>query len=314
MEPADPRKASAHQLYFGYPLEHVALLEKYRATELQPTPGCYTDYFGIRTRLSLFGFERTEWFEQNSGMLPFPDDSMHAETIEYLTCVRAVEMAGKRFCAVEFGAGWGPWITLCAVLAIRKGVRDVSLLAIEADRKKLDMMREHLTANGLPYDATARHPSGATVSTKVVHAGVAAKTGTISFAVADGVDWGGAVTEKAGREDYRGMRLDAVTVPALSVADALASYDRVDILHVDIQGAERAAIPAGIDVLDRKVRTLAIGTHSRLIEGELMEALSAHGWTLEYEKPCKLQHRKGVRLEGMTIVDGTQFWLNPRLT
>lgn len=313
MEPADPRKASAHQQYFGYPLEDVALLEKYRATDFAPTTGCYTDYFGIRTRLSLFGFEHTQWFEENSGMLPFPDDSMHAETIEYLACARAVEMGGPRFTAVEFGAGWGPWITLCAVFAIRRGARDISLLAVEADRKKLDLMREHLVSNGLPFDATARHASGATVSTKVVHAGVAARSGTISFAVSEGVDWGGAVTEKAGREDYRGMRLDTVTIPAVSIADALASHDRVDIVHVDIQGAERSAIPAGIDVLDRKVLTLAIGTHSRLIEGELMELLSAHGWTLEYEKPCKLQFRPGVTLEGMTVIDGTQFWINPRL-
>lgn len=313
MEPADPRKASAHQLYFGYPLEHVALLEKYRATDLQPTPGCYTDYFGIRTRLSLFGFERTEWFEQNSGMLPFPDDSVHAETIEYLACVRAVEMCRGHMTAVEFGAGWGPWITLCAVLAMRNGVRDISLLAIEADLGKLDLLREHLTANGLPYDSTARHSSGATVTTRVVHAGVAARSGTISFALAPGLDWGGAVTEKSQRKDYRGMQVDSVQVPALSVADALASLDRVDILHVDIQGGERTAIPAGIEVLDRKVRTLAIGTHSRLIEGELMEVLSDRGWKLEYEKPCRFEFRPGVTLEGMTVVDGAQFWINPRL-
>jgi FkbM family methyltransferase len=312
MQSPDPRKASVHQQYFGYPLEHVAMLEKYRAEPVPPTPGCYTDYFGIRTRLSLFGFEQTEWFEQNSGMLPFPDDSLHAETIEYLACARAVDQSSRRLAVVELGAGWGPWITLCAVMGLRKGVTEVELVAVEADRRKLELMRTHLSENGLPFDAAVRHPSGANVRMKCIHAGVAAKTGTISFSVGEGVDWGGAVSEKAGREDYRGLKLPAATIPAISIADATKELEAIDIMHVDIQGAERSAIPAAIDSLNRKVKFLALGTHSRPIEGEMVELFVANGWKLEYEKPCKMDFQPGISIEGMTKVDGLQFWMNPR--
>jgi hypothetical protein len=50
---------------------------------------------------------------------------------------------------------------------------------------------------------------------------------------------------------------------------------------------------------------VVIGTHSRPIEGKLIEHLNERGWILEFEQPCTFA------LEGSELpvrVDGCQGW------
>lgn len=67
-------------------------------------------------------------------------------------------------------------------------------------------------------------------------------------------------------------------------------------------------IPDTIDFLDEKVATILIGTHSRSIEGEIFNILTGKGWRLEVERPAILSIGKSID----TLVDGVQFWRNPR--
>ena len=60
---------------------------------------------------------------------------------------------------------------------------------------------------------------------------------------------------------------------------------------------------------------MMIGTHSRVIEGALIELLYANGWTLELEKPCRVVWSEHpVSQEAMTEVDGCQYWRRSRGT
>jgi hypothetical protein len=54
---------------------------------------------------------------------------------------------------------------------------------------------------------------------------------------------------------------------------------------------------------------MVIGTHSRQIEGRLLETLLQAGWQLEMERPALL----GVALMPSVHVDGVQGWRNLKL-
>lgn len=59
--------------------------------------------------------------------------------------------------------------------------------------------------------------------------------------------------------------------------NAVKRRPRVDILHSDIQGAESEVFHHAISLLNERVRRVVVGTHTRKIEGELMDLFSANG-------------------------------------
>ena len=67
--------------------------------------------------------------------------------------------------------------------------------------------------------------------------------------------------------------------------------------------------------LGKNVRAMMIATHSRVIEGGVMDLLGSLGWVLKREKPCRFR-MDDIPCEnwaGITQADGSQHWINPRL-
>jgi hypothetical protein len=86
------------------------------------------------------------------------------------------------------------------------------------------------------------------------------------------------------------------------------------MIHIDIQGGEYEVCRASIADLGERAKRVIIGTHSRKIDGDLVELFMREGWILEHEKPTKFTFRSNPpSLEAMTTVDGTQCWRNLRL-
>ena len=55
-----------------------------------------------------------------------------------------------------------------------------------------------------------------------------------------------------------------------------------------------------------------VGTHSRAIDGLIINTLTAAGdWALEIERPCYYDNRGGTLTP---VVDGVQGWKNKRLS
>ena len=105
-----------------------------------------------------------------------------------------------------------------------------------------------------------------------------------------------------------------VEVEIVSFRRVLGLQPLWDLVHIDIQGTEVELCRAFVDELSARVRYMVIGTHSRKIEGDLMDLLIRARWDLEHEKPARFVFRRGeTTLERMTIQDGTQVWRNPRL-
>jgi hypothetical protein len=105
-----------------------------------------------------------------------------------------------------------------------------------------------------------------------------------------------------------------IEVPVFGIIDLLELQERWDMVHIDVQGAEAELCQHAIGALTRRAAWVIIGTHSRLIEGELLRLFHGPDWMLENEKPARFSYSPHApSLEAMTTVDGIQVWKNLRL-
>ncbi len=165
-------------------------------------------------------------------------------------------------------------------------------------------MREHLARNGL-----------ADVST-VINAAAWHKDDVLKFPAIDSrADHGAAATTTgATNTDYRGHKADFIYVSAYSVPTIAKDMQTIDFMHWDIQGAEASIADHDIEFLNEHVRFLFIGTHSRAIEGKLLELFRFSGWELIHEHPCNfVWDLAKPTLTGMVHTDGELFLRNPVL-
>jgi FkbM family methyltransferase len=289
--------------YHGYTLSDIELLNRYRVQSSSQV-GFTIDFLGVRTSI-----EFSPQFKNLNGSvenIPVPAN-FRAETVEWAALIKSVEMANDKYAIAEIGASYGPWIADGLIAAKKKDISDVFAVAIEADEYFHSCIAKHLSNNGLEG-----------VSCETLLGIAAAEDGFAYFPnVESGIDWGASAvfSDTPPSIDYRGRPLGYSKMAAFSLATILKAKPVFDLVHVDIQGSEREVIPSGINVLNEKVKRLVIGTHSRSIEGMLVDLLSSAGWLLDAEKPCKfsLPVMPERISEKHTFLDGTQVWVNPGL-
>ncbi|MBD9596416.1 FkbM family methyltransferase [Ensifer sp. ENS05] len=269
--------------------------------------GFHKDCYGIRTKCTFF---RPEGGTAAYKTLPFPDNQFYGEMVEILATCFAVEAGSDNMVVYECGAGFAPWLVMSANFALKRGVESLKLVAVEADPERLPLINDHFRSNSLPEAGQAHD----VVSTKIVHAAVSDSVGELHFSAQSIHDWGGGVSSSDTGTDYRGMHAATVSVPALPIDTLLKDEKVVDLIHFDIQGFEFKSIAASLETMNEKVRSIIIGTHSRVIEGQLIDLLRQNGWVLIVEKPCKFHPSSRLPdVTGATYFDGTQFWINERL-
>lgn len=283
----------------------IELLKRHQAPEgdLQVDPECFTNWLGLMTDASMFPN-----VEQLRGRvfreLPASDDGVYGGYAEYASFLTAIEQAPDRqsFRAVELGAGWGPWISGVGKACQRLGFRRIELIGVEADREKCEFMRAHLRRNGI-------------VAT-VLHGAAWHEDMTLKFPVIHKQDHGAAATIAANDadKDYRGFPQRYVEVPGYSLRTICKGMPIVDYMHWDIQGAELRLAQSATELLNDRARFLFVGTHSRPIEGGLIEFFYRNQWDVLFQRPCAFSYdRHCSSVEGMTTTDGEIFARNPRL-
>jgi FkbM family methyltransferase len=312
MDRSMQEKLNENQIYVGINPIELHVLDQFADPSAAPREGFYTDFSGVKTRLSYFGLPSGK-LDAAVGSIPFPDDGVHAEAIEYLAAIRAVRAAKNSFTAVELGAGYAPWLTFSAKAAQRIGIENISILGVEADLERHALIRSHLGDNGLPVPGASGEAAAGRIKSKIIHGAVSDTNGTVTFGSQNIHDWGAAPIENGGNVDFRGLKTDAVPVNAYTIDRVISDLDTVDFMHIDIQGFEYKSIKASLDAIRKKVRFLLIATHSRKIEGELFSLLYGNGWHILHEKPCKFRLHDNDSLEALTYVDGTQVWVNKDL-
>jgi hypothetical protein len=297
--------ASPHQIYAGYRPEHQALLRSMVVREAEIGADRFIDGFGQVTLFSCVPFSSA--FDTERLTMPVPDDGFHAEAPEYVAVADSVRRAGSRYCIAELGAAWGPWIGLGGVMARNRGVKEIELIGVEALPARFELMCRHLAVNSLRPEEGNETTLGAVTCRLVAGAATAART-EVWFPDAAITDLGSAISDSDSGRDYRGRRVHNLRVEGYPLSEILRDA-RVDLLHVDVQGAELELVRANLDLLARQVSGMMIATHSRVIEGGLIELLYERGWQLELEKPCRVAWRpQPPSQEAMTELDGCQYW------
>ena len=181
------------------------------------------------------------------------------------------------------------------------------MIGAEASAERYALMCRHLEQNGLTSS------SGGTI--KTFHGAIWTHDGEVQFPDSDVEDMGPAVTSQGSKTDYRGHRVTTVSTPCVRLSTLCEGAGLIDFLHIDVQGSELDLLHNDAEWLGHNVRAMMVATHSRVIEGGIMDLLGEEGWVLKREKPCRFQLDEEPRSswEGLTQADGAQHWINPRL-
>lgn len=292
------QRTEADRMYDGLAYDDEELMRRYLLVS-EPEQGFVKNFIGTRMRTRyVHGLEVMSGHCYND--IPSVVGDYHAEAIEYVGLLRALEAGSGPFVAVELGAGWGSWSISAGHMARRLGRTSIRLYAVEGASQKMPNVLQHFTDNGFPPEEHV-----------IVNAAVGPIDGYALFTFLDPIkEYGAEATFVEGgerpeeREGYEIVR--SITLKTL-----LADEPLVDLIHFDVQGAEREVAVQSIDVLNEKVRYVIIGTHSRSIEGALVDLFLANGWKLVNEQPARIcpspAGAEAIR------VDGTQVWRNPRI-
>lgn len=311
--PCAEQHTSPLQVYTGYEEQDFSAIRKFAPFRATVGDKHYTDGFGVKTLYECVPFVNPATLDAGRLEFPVPDDGFHAEAIEYAALADALQRSRQDapFCAVEIGAGWAPWITAAGVIAHHRGAGKISLVGVEASSLRFTLMCRHLETNGLrPPAASGEDAQHENVFTRLFNGAIWTHDGVILFPESDVADMGSAATTSDGETDYRGAKSANKPIPCRKLDTLMQGLDMVDFMHIDIQGAEFELLHSQIGWVTNHVKTMMIATHSRPIEGKLMELLFDHGWQLHREKPCRVDWHKDCSLVGRTVVDGSQYWLN----
>ncbi|MEM1211904.1 MAG: FkbM family methyltransferase [Planctomycetota bacterium] len=270
-----------------------------------PPPGFAVDHLGIRTRISFYQPDPNA----QPGTPRWPP-AIDEEWPEWLDLIEAVCLANpdRGFTMVELGAGFGRWITRAGVLCqrLKAGpVGPVTLVGVEAEPDHFAMMRQHLNDNGLLQHAGVTchlHPTA-----------VDAQSGEVPFHIGHPDQWYG---QAIARGDAAGKmqafpQASIQNVTALALDQILEPFDHVDLLDLDIQGAEHTVLAAAADTLQQKVQRVHIGTHSNALEAELRTLFNAMGWQIHYDFACG--QTVDTEWGNIPFGDGVQTWINPQI-
>lgn len=273
------------------------LVRRHAAPNITPSPQHFTNFLGVRMRPEIYPPVLADKLGLVEGM-PLPS-AWHADLSEWGSCLRALEASGDHFTILELGCGWGCWMNNMGVAAKAMG-KTIKLYGVEALVDHIDFARQALADNGISQ-----------CEYELIR-GIAGKAsnGALFPLVESGINWGGQayfnpsdemIAEKVGSGQYE-------LVPIVDLASVFADVPVIDLLHVDIQGAELDLLTEMFDFISQKVRYVFIGTHSKQIEGGLIDLFSSRdSWKMEMERGAIFKLING-RPE--VTGDGVQLWRN----
>lgn len=295
-----PARRPLHEALYHYSCEFdaPALLDSFHDAAQQPEPGVIRNFLGTRIEALVYppvlaGREGT--------VEPVPDPgNWHADIAEWAAALYSVARAEGSYRIVELGCGWGCWIANMGVAARKRGL-PVHLVGVEGERRHLENAARTLALNGFAPGDYALH-----------HAVAGPRHGKAIFPDPEGQSHWGA--EPVFYPDAATLA-EAGRTPGLQVLDCMTLADladggTIDLLHIDIQGAEADYVEGNAEGLAAHVRRVLIGTHNRVVEGRLVAWFLAAGWRMEMERPAIMplvQGRPEIR------IDGVQLWANPAL-
>lgn len=285
-----------------HPLQHLnssidvkALIKAAADPNRQKREGYFVNFQGVAVPIEVH--DNLIPYSGRLDHLPIPAN-FHADMAEWGAALRAVQLARGSFTMIELGSGWGCWMSNTGVPAKRRGLK-THVIGVEGDTKHIELCDKAMAANGIAPDEYT------------VFRGIAAAGGGYALFPErkDQDHWGYSpkfgLSEEESREAVESG--DYQRLPMIPLAEVIGDRPYVDLLHIDIQGGEADLIRDTLPLLTEKVGYILIGTHSRVLEGRIMEMLQGDDWALEVERPAIFNIIDGREV---VYVDGVQAWRN----
>jgi hypothetical protein len=281
----EAKKKIFDKLLSGRAIKLNPVFNKFRCAEGLVPEGDLMDFVGIRTKTkyNLLGYQSLQSnYVQTS--YPTPDENY----FEWIDVLESVVNSGNTFVMAELGAGWGRWLSVAfASLKQLFPLKDYRLIGVEAEKTHFEWLREHLLYNGVDP-----------VKMCLYEAAVTESMGTVNFIMGDPGRWYGQCVQGSG-----------IPVQSITLDYLLSSYEKIDLIDLDIQGKEYEVLSSGVKILE-KTKRVHIGTHSKEIEVNLRNLFNSLGW-----KSCfdfSLLGKSETPYGPVDFQDGIQSWVNPR--
>jgi FkbM family methyltransferase len=257
------------------------------------------NFLGQRTDVSFNSdWSDSERTRDRQARPPYPP--LSEETFEWIALFRAILEAGKSFTMVELGAGYGRWL-VAAACAIRRRRPDltVRLMGVEPEPTHFRWLLKHFADNNL------RREDHYLIEGAV---GIKDAEAFLTRAADPAANYGQRLV--ASIEEARSHGADTTfNVSTYALASLLDKFNFIDLIDMDIQGAELDVLSAAVDDLQRKVKRIHVGTHSYEIESDLRGTFARMGWNCESDFSC-LGRRETI-YGYVDFEDGVQTWVNP---
>ena len=270
------------------------LFSRFPPASASPKPGFHIGYLGEQTDAQLFVD-----FPQPLRVQGYPP--INQNLFKWRPLLSAVADARKQFVMVSAGAGFGPWL-VSAVCALRQyNPMPFFLVGIEAEQTHFEWMLRHFRNNAIdPHEH------------RLWHAAIDAEPGvTTLLSDTEPARWFGQALVNTFHGTHAGDGYRRYQVPCVSLNQVLAELNIVDLLEIDIVGAEERAVPAAIDMINRKVRHVNIGIQAPHIDHIIEVLFAARGWKCVCKFGCKSAEM--TEFGHVEFPQGVQHWVNPQL-
>jgi hypothetical protein len=299
------------QLRYPDTMQHHPIFNEI-APYVGPRPaGMLLDYCGAKFPGVWDGQSHVEEIVGN-WRLPLPQfDEEYFEIVDLLESVRD---ARDQYVMMELGAGYGRWGVRAGLAAKRAELKDIQLVFAEAEPRHAAWLREAVAINGLEKEST------------IVEKAVAYDGNPVPFVVGhDTFDMGFGQcmgwedrSEPVAGKSYYGKDVyktpagyHQIFVPDVTLEEMTAPLDRIDLVDMDLQRAERELVANSMASLNAQVKRVHIGTHTPEIEDEIRATFSNAGWLNVWDFGCNKTNE--TPYGPITFVDGVQGWINPHI-
>lgn len=287
----------------GNQAKHHEVFDQFECWKGHVRAGFTANFLGVMTRAS-FVTLKTQNAESQFTTAEFP--GFDEEYFEWIDLLEAVTTARGQFTMFELGAGYGRWLAN-AVAALRQ-VNNLpyTLFGVEPEPTHFEWMREHLQMNGVDLRRCW-----------LIEAAVSRHDGAVFFYVGKPAEWyGQAIAPRPSpsarlRGLIRRTEVRVKKARCISLNTLLRPLEHVDLIDLDVQGAELDVLENSKVELRAKVKKVHIGTHGAEIESGLRNLFEALGWEKVNDYPSGGQ--SGTPFGVVKFQDGVQTWINPRL-
>lgn len=262
----------------------------------------------IKKRQLIFDSFPEDFHPESKAILGTPGENY----LEWISIVEAVRDAKDRFVMFELGAGFGRWCVNAKHALDLLNPIPSHFVAVEAEKTHFQFLQTYFSAHNIQ-------------DCELIEAAIDIEPGTALFHMGDPNEWYGQAIDTSfkGNAGARFLyRLKSLLfreknkalykkfVKKITLNSLLEKHPRVDLLDMDIQGVELEVIKSSMDRIDRQVKRVHIGTHSKEIDLGLEKLFRDHGWENVHLYPLfgKMETPYGK----VEFNDGIQSWVNPK--